>query len=238
MLERLHRRSSQSGPRSLHRPPPNATQQAMASCQAAAAMAPSVSAGMTSKLNTAFAKNVSHTKTKSGSKTVCARGSAWLIGSLVGSHQKDELCTLLQRQPRKPRTTIRKHALRAALAAHVWPMLHGIIACRGCMGSHMMDACAAQKTKGARCILALLAWTGPNMVACAAQKTKDGATYNIDYSMTIYGYNAITVGHSGTRLSSVLQRICLLQTGLMSAAGGRHHAPYAPPHDVRRRLCP
>ena len=52
------------------RPPPNATAQAMASCAAAESMAPSISAGATNKLNTAFAKNASNTHTASGSKSV------------------------------------------------------------------------------------------------------------------------------------------------------------------------
>ena len=53
------------------RPPPNGTQQALAACAAAESMAPTVSSGMTSRLNAAFAKNASHSKTKSGSTTVC-----------------------------------------------------------------------------------------------------------------------------------------------------------------------
>ena len=47
----------------------------MAACQAAESMAPTVSAGMTNKLNAAFAKNISHTKSTSGSKTVGAWGT-------------------------------------------------------------------------------------------------------------------------------------------------------------------
>lgn len=31
---------------------------------------------------------------------------------------------------------------------------------------------------------------------CCSQATKDGITYNINYSTTVYGYNAITVSYS------------------------------------------
>ena len=42
----------------------------MAACAAAESMAPTISAGATSKINAAFAKNASHTHTSSGTKTV------------------------------------------------------------------------------------------------------------------------------------------------------------------------
>ena len=81
----------------------------------------------------------------------------------------------------------------------------------------------------------------------AVQVTKDGATYNIDYSTTIYGYNAITVrtklaegsecmrnyhqtSQRGAKSSTVLYqctvRYCRIHTGHRAVLVGTICAPF------------
>ena len=108
----------------------------MAACQAAESMAPTVSSGMTNKLNAAFAKNASHTKTSSGSKTVSACEKA-----TDASQQMREV----------PASTAGSPDAMDLSCMHL--TVH--------MNIHL-------------------------------QVTKDGATYNINYSTTVYGYNAIS----------------------------------------------
>ena len=63
---------------------------------------------------------------------------------------------------------------------------------------HDLHACADQYTDSSNAIELSQSCTPCHHHArYCSQATKDGITYNINYSTTMYGYNAITVSYSG-----------------------------------------
>ena len=87
----------------------------------------------------------------------------------------------------------------------------------------------------------------PTSHACmpaAAQVTKDGITYDINYSTTIYGYNAITVRSGSTTQAGPTHPSPLPKLPLSKAATYHHNQTskrgylLPPPNPPCRLLCP